>query len=167
MDVCPVHAPKGNETPGGPAPTKLNEQTYELLRFGFLESGTQHGAAKAAGIHRVTLSEWMKQGRADKAEGKRTDLVRVLETIDQAKSDLIAELGAQVMANAIRDQDNHTLLKLLRILSPDEYADPVQHHRHAGVKDAPPIATTAPPTQVLNITLGTDVSADIAATLEG
>lgn len=153
---------------GGGRPTLLdNPATFERLRQGFLESGHLFGAARRAGVHPSTISTWRNQGRQDIADEKpNTPHARAHLTLEDAKSELIAELSAQAQAIAIRDQDFKAIMRLLSSLDPDSFSE-TKRLRHGGDSGAPPIATTnIPPVQILQVTLADGLEAEIIATLD-
>ena len=165
---CPLHSetpPDTGKDAGGGRPSALDDPaTYERLRLGFLESGTDYGAALKAGIHRSTLSDWRGIGRQDIAEGNLdTKHARLEQTLRDAKAELIAELAAQAQAIAIRDQDFKAIMRLLAALDPDNFSE-TKRLRHGGDAGAPAIATTngPPPVQVLQVGLDADLDAEIA-----
>ena len=168
--LCPAHSedpPETGKAAGGGRPTAITDpDTLERLRRGFLTSGTDYGAAREARIHPNTLSAWRTQGRADLAEGKHdTEHARVESTLTDAKSELIAELGAQAQAIAIRDQDFRSIMRLLAVLDPDNYSE-TKRVRHGGDAGAPPIATTnLPPVQIVSVQLDAGLQAESAAIL--
>jgi hypothetical protein len=163
-----VHVDSGNENPGAPRPLKIDDDTADRIRFGFLESGTEQGAAKAAGVNRSTLRRWINQGKNDIADGNTdTPFANIVQTINGAKDELVAELASQVQANAIRNGDTRTMLKLLAVLDPDVWAER-KEIRHGGAEGAPPIAVTGPPPmQVVHVTLGADIEAEAEAIARG
>lgn len=172
-ETCPVHHPEGNANPGAPRPSDLTfgdlERNLERIRIGFLESGTLQGAARKAGVHRATLSAWMGRGRQDRADRldpewkgdpTATPHMRLLEILEDAKDELVAELAAQYQARAIADGDLKAIHRLLAVHDPDTWAER-REVRHAGVADAPPISISGPPPVIVTtIALGTDLAAE-------
>lgn len=169
--LCPAHSetpPETGKAVGGGRPTAIEEPgMLERLRQGFLESCTDHGAARKAGVHPNTLMAWRTQGRADIAAGKHDTIhARANMVLEDAKSELIAELGAQAQAIAIRDQDFKALMRLLAALDPDNYSE-TKRLRHGGDSGAPPIATTnLPPVQIMSVQLDGGLEAEIDEMLD-
>lgn len=172
-----MHHPEGNENPGGPKPTALIEAQLEAARIGFLRTMTKQGAAQAMGVHRGTLATWEQIGRRDRAAGQADDATpaqripslhwRLVETLEAAKDELVAELAAQVQARAIADGDTKTLLRILAQLDPDTWAEK-KEVRHGGVEGAPPIRVDAPPAmQTVFLSFDADLAAEAEALARG
>ena len=172
-ETCPIHHPEGNENPGAPRPSELTfgdlDKKLERIRTGFLQSGTIQGAARAAGVHRGTLSEWMKRGRQDrsdrmdpawKGDDTPTAHMQLLAVLEDAKDELVAELAAQYQARAIADGDLRAIHRLLAVHDPDTWAER-KEIRHGGAENAPPISISGPPpVQVVTLELGADLAAE-------
>lgn len=75
------------------------ETIVKALRLGHF----REVAAKLAGISEWTLYNWMRKGKADIERGKDSLYAKLSQRIDQAESDIEAELLARVTEASITD----------------------------------------------------------------
>ena len=114
--------------PGWGRPSKLTPEVRELVASFVRDGAALDVAAVVAGVHRSTLFDWMRRGRAarDRVEaGERINaserrFVDFLDAIDQARADAEAS-AVQVVRNAIRREDLRAAQWYLERAHPDRW----------------------------------------------
>ena len=100
--------------------SSFNEETRIVILANVRAGMGTERAALGAGVSRVTLWRWLRRGREERGEGRRTAYVRFLEAFEIAEANAVAQLETTLHEQAREDwRANAWLLSRKR---PLEYA---------------------------------------------
>ena len=103
--------------------TKFTPEVKAVIIKGYENGVPRHSILQVARVHGSTFEDWIKQGKADLADGKETDFSKFHQEVERAKGVMQYKVHQTIMNSSLGGiiKKPELALKLLLMLKPNDY----------------------------------------------